>query len=96
MGGLAVGWLGLLAVFIAACAPAAGVGSAPPVKAMWRPSRRPFAGRIKAFWFGANSSGLDSPATLALLAKHEVSSAMHEHQVTHPLDCVSLCLSVSV
>ena len=30
-------------------------------------------GKPKVFWFGANSSGLDSPATLALLARHAVS-----------------------
>ena len=29
-------------------------------------------GKPKAFWFGANATGLDSPDTLALLARHAV------------------------
>lgn len=43
----------------------------PPPGLAWKPSALPW-GRIKAFWFGANASGLDSPDTLALIARHAV------------------------
>lgn len=49
-------------------APAASA-AAPPV---WPPSARGWTGFIKPAWFGANTSGLDSDATLALVARHAV------------------------
>ena len=44
----------------------------PSNKASWFPSVEGWTGKIKPFWFGANHTGLDSEATLALLAKHSV------------------------
>lgn len=46
-------------------------GWAPHVPA-WAPTVAGFTGYIKPFWFGANTSGLDSEATLALIARHAV------------------------
>lgn len=42
-----------------------------PSPAQWLPLALPW-GKPKAFWFGANASGLDSADTLALLARHAV------------------------
>ena len=39
---------------------------------VWPPAVKGFQGKIQAFWFGANASGLDSPETLELLARHAV------------------------
>jgi hypothetical protein len=46
----------------------------PASRASWGPSAQGWTGKIKPFWFGANSStaGLDNDATLALMAKHTV------------------------
>ena len=43
----------------------------PPAPPAWLPSLLPW-GKPKAFWFGANASGLDSQDTLALMARHAV------------------------
>ena len=40
--------------------------------AAWFPTAEGWTGKIKPFWFGANHTGLDSVATLALMAKHSV------------------------
>ena len=40
--------------------------------AVWPPTEAGWSGRLKTFWFGANHTGLDSPKTLALMAKHSV------------------------
>lgn len=40
--------------------------------AAWFPTTEGWTGKIKPFWFGANRTGLDSVATLALMAKHSV------------------------
>ncbi len=40
--------------------------------ASWAPSLQGWTGKIKTFWFGANHTGLDSEATLALMARHDV------------------------
>ena len=46
-------------------------GWAPSLPA-WLPAAGGWSGRAKPTWFGANASGLDSPSTLALLARHAV------------------------
>lgn len=46
-------------------------GFAPALPA-WPPSASGWTGRVKAFWFGANATGLDSDETLALLSRHAV------------------------
>lgn len=43
-----------------------------PAVPVWPPAAAGWTGFIKPTWFGANASGLDSPATLALLARHAV------------------------
>ena len=43
-----------------------------PTPPAWTPSLMGWTGFVKPFWFGANSSGLDSDATLALMARHAV------------------------
>jgi hypothetical protein len=57
------------------------VPAPPPPLPVWLPSLLPW-GKPKAFWFGANSSGLDSQDTLALLARHAV--AGYGWQTGHP------------
>ena len=39
---------------------------------LWPPTAAGFTGKIKAMWFGANVTGLDTDETLALMAKHTV------------------------
>jgi hypothetical protein len=53
-----------------------GVGQVP-----WPPAAAGFTGYIKPFWFGANSSGLDSLDTLALIGRHAVGGCQPAH---HP------------
>ena len=50
-----------------------GPPPAPPPSPLlaWRPSLLPW-GRAKAFWFGANSTGLDNDETIALISRHAV------------------------
>ena len=54
---------------------------AAPVLPVWGPSLLPW-GKPKVFWFGANSSGLDSEPQLALEARHAV--AGNGWQTGHP------------
>lgn len=44
----------------------------PHVAPAWFPTTEGWTGKIKTFWFGANHTGLDSEATLALMARHSV------------------------
>ena len=44
----------------------------PTIAAAWYPAAQGWTGKIKPFWFGANHTGLDSEATLALMSKHSV------------------------
>jgi hypothetical protein len=53
----------------------------PPPPPVWLPTLLPW-GRPKVFWFGANASGLDSPETLALIARHAVGG--YGWQTGHP------------
>ena len=46
--------------------------SNPNIAAAWYPAAQGWTGKIKPFWFGANHTGLDSEATLALMSKHSV------------------------
>ena len=39
---------------------------------LWLPSHAGYTSTIKAFWFGANASGLDSMETLELMSRHAV------------------------
>jgi len=48
------------------------VSSVPQWPALWLPSSRGYTEQPKVFWFGANSTGLDSESNLALLARHAV------------------------
>lgn len=43
-----------------------------PQRIPWPPAVVGYTGFIKPFWFGANSSGLDCPETLALIGRHSV------------------------
>jgi hypothetical protein len=43
-----------------------------PALPVWQPSAAGYSSRVKAFWFGANASGLDSDAELELIARHAV------------------------
>ena len=52
--------------------PPPGPPPTPKATAKWSPTTAGFTGKIKPFWFGANHTGLDSEATLALMAKHSV------------------------
>lgn len=52
-----------------------------PNNSVWLPSTLPW-GKPKVFWFGANSSGLDSRETLALIARHAVGG--YGWQTGHP------------
>ena len=60
--------------------PCAAPGPSPPpspplhptIAAAWYPAAQGWTGKIKPFWFGANHTGLDSEATLALMSKHSV------------------------
>jgi hypothetical protein len=44
----------------------------PPPRLVWPPLAAGWTGFVKAMWFGANSSGLDSDDTLALMARHAI------------------------
>jgi hypothetical protein len=57
-------------------------GWTPGSGVVWPPAAKGFTPRVKTFWFGANASGIDSPETLALLARHDV--AGYGWQTGHP------------
>jgi hypothetical protein len=71
---------------VSAFVTAPGAGREPPTSAsssastststsaasIWGPSALGFTSRPKVFWFGANTSGLDNPDTLAFISRHVV------------------------
>jgi hypothetical protein len=53
-----------------------------PYTVPWIPTTKGYTSRPKIFWFGANSSGLDNPDTLSLIAAHDVGG--YGWQTGHP------------
>jgi len=53
-----------------------------PYSLPWIPATKGYTSRIKTMWFGANSSGLDNPDTLELIAAHDV--GIYGWQTGHP------------